>query len=91
MTPAYWNWMTINHLRTGREGIRPAVEGFSREKMPVGQIRTSFPWTSFPFGHTHGRALRGVADRLLAVLVAILKTGLPYDSALRNPPQLQQS
>ena len=42
-------------------------------------------------GHTHGRALRGVADRLLAVLVAILKTGLPYDSALRNPPQLQHS
>ena len=37
--------MTINHLRTDREGIRPAVEGFSREKMPEGQIRTS----PFPF------------------------------------------
>lgn len=41
-------------------------------------------------GHSHGRALRGVADRLLAVLVAILNTGLPYDPALRRSPALQQ-
>jgi transposase len=41
-------------------------------------------------GHSHGRALRGVADRLLAMLVAILKTGLPYDPALRHPQQLQK-
>jgi transposase len=39
-------------------------------------------------GHSHGRALRGVADRLLAVLVAILNTGLPYDPALRNQQAL---
>ena len=30
-------------------------------------------------GHSHGRALRGVADRLLAILIAMLKTGQPYD------------
>jgi transposase len=36
-------------------------------------------------GHSHGRALRGLADRLLAMLVAILNTGLPYDPKLRNP------
>lgn len=42
-------------------------------------------------GHTHGRALRGVTDRLLGVLVAILKTGLPYDPALRNPQPLPQT
>jgi Transposase IS116/IS110/IS902 family len=30
-------------------------------------------------GHNHGRALRGVADRLLAVLIAMLKTGKTYD------------
>lgn len=34
-------------------------------------------------GHSHGRALRGVADRLLAVLVAILNTGVPYNAELR--------
>jgi transposase len=42
-------------------------------------------------GHSHGRALRGVADRLLAVLVAILNTGVPYDQAIRNPPVPQQT
>lgn len=35
-------------------------------------------------GKTHGRALRGVADRLLAVLVAMLRTGTPYDPELRK-------
>jgi transposase len=34
-------------------------------------------------GHGHGRALRGIADRLLAMLIAILKTGQPYDPARR--------
>jgi hypothetical protein len=33
---------------------------------------------------THGRALRGVADRLLAVLVAMLKNGTLYDPDLRQ-------
>ena len=32
-------------------------------------------------GHSHPRALRGVADRLLAILVAMLKTGTLYDTA----------
>lgn len=35
-------------------------------------------------GHSHGRALRGVADRLLAVLMAMLKSRTPYDSKLRS-------
>jgi len=37
-------------------------------------------------GHGHARALRGVADRLLAVLAAILKSGTPYDASLRGHP-----
>lgn len=37
-------------------------------------------------GHSHGRALRAVADRLLAVLIAMLKTGAPYDPRLRSAP-----
>jgi hypothetical protein len=32
-------------------------------------------------GHTHGRALRGVADRLQAVLIAMLRDGTLYDPA----------
>ena len=35
-------------------------------------------------GHKHGRALRGVADRLLAMLIAMLKAGQPYDAARRG-------
>lgn len=34
-------------------------------------------------GRSHGTALRSVGDRLLAVLVAMLKTGTPYDPARR--------
>jgi transposase len=30
-------------------------------------------------GHSHGRALRGVADRLLAMLIAMLRSGTLYD------------
>jgi transposase/transposase IS116/IS110/IS902 family protein len=37
-------------------------------------------------GHSHGRALRGVADRLLTVLIAMLKTGQPYDAKRRLAP-----
>jgi transposase len=35
-------------------------------------------------GHSHGRALRGIADRLLATLVALLKTKTPYDPTRRG-------
>jgi len=34
-------------------------------------------------GLTHGRALRGVADRLLNVTVAVLRRGILYDASLR--------
>jgi transposase len=34
--------------------------------------------------HSHARALRGVADRLLGVLVAMLRTGTTYDSTRRS-------
>ena len=35
-------------------------------------------------GHKHGRALRGVADRLLAILIAMLKSGKPYEASRRQ-------
>ncbi len=39
-------------------------------------------------GHTHGRALRAVGDRLLRILFAMLRTGTLYDArrARRVPP-----
>ena len=35
-------------------------------------------------GHSHGRSLRGVADRLLAMLVSMLRSGSEYDPARRS-------
>jgi hypothetical protein len=35
-------------------------------------------------GHSHGRALRGIADRLLAMLVAMLRSGSMYDARRRT-------
>ena len=35
-------------------------------------------------GHSHGRAIRGVADRLLALLIAMLKAQTLYDPARRG-------
>ncbi len=40
-------------------------------------------------GHSHSRALRGVADRLLAVLTAMLRTGSKYDPTLRSAASRQ--
>jgi transposase len=39
-------------------------------------------------GHRHGRALRGVGDRLLRALVAALRDGQLYDPARRSAPAL---
>jgi transposase len=36
-------------------------------------------------GHSHARALRGVSDRLLAVLIGMLKAGALYDRQRRRP------
>jgi transposase len=35
-------------------------------------------------GHNHGRALRGVVDRLLSVAIALLRTGTFYDAQRRQ-------
>jgi len=35
-------------------------------------------------GHSHGRALRGLADRNLAMLIAMLKSGSLYDATKRS-------
>jgi transposase len=42
-------------------------------------------------GQTHGRACRAVADRLLAVMIAMLKSGSLYDSERRKPPVAEEA
>ena len=39
-------------------------------------------------GHTHGRALRSIADRLLRILIAMLNSGTLFDSSKAGPPEL---
>jgi transposase len=39
-------------------------------------------------GYGHGRALRGIADRLLAMLIAMLKSGQTYDPNRRSTANL---
>jgi hypothetical protein len=39
-------------------------------------------------GHSHGRALRGVADRLLKMVVAMLASGTLYDPSRRSLPEV---
>jgi transposase len=39
-------------------------------------------------GHSHGRAIRGVVDRLFKVLLAVLNSGLPYDQERRTAQKI---
>ena len=55
---------------------RTSVQHDSRSHQQYARLRAA--------GHSHGRALRGVADRLLTVLMAMLKTGQPYDPTRRT-------
>ena len=52
---------------------RVAVQHDARSRQRYGALRQR--------GHSHGRALRGVADRLLAVACSMLRTGTLYDPA----------
>jgi transposase len=55
---------------------RVAAEHDTRSKDRYGALRAR--------GHSHGRALRGVADRLLAVACAMLQSQTPYDPARQS-------
>lgn len=60
---------------------RTSVQHDSRSKQQYARLRAA--------GHSHGRALRGVADRLLTVLVAMLRTCQPYDPNRRSAAEAQ--
>ncbi len=55
---------------------RTSVQHDARSRQQYARLRS--------VGHGHARALRGVADRLLAVLIAMLKSGRPYSAELRS-------
>lgn len=55
---------------------RTSLQNDERSKNHYARLRS--------VGHGHGRSLRGVADRLVAVLIAILKSGRNHDSGRRG-------
>jgi transposase len=55
---------------------RISVQNDSRSKEHYARLKQA--------GHGYSRALRGVADRLLTVLVAMLRRGEPYDGTRRS-------
>jgi transposase len=58
---------------------RTAMQNDERSKAHYAALRAT--------GKSHGRALRGVVDRLLAVAMAMLRAGTLYDPALRSLPK----
>ena len=54
---------------------RISVQHDVRSKQQYARLRAA--------GHSHGRAHRSVADRLLAVLIAMLNSGQAYDPKRR--------
>jgi len=72
-------------MRQGcNERLRNAMYHWSRVSVQHDSVSREHYRRLRGVGHAHGRALRGVTDRLLAVLVAMLKSGQPYDATRRH-------
>jgi len=69
-------------MRQGCSGrLRDALYHWARVASQVDPHAKRRYGTARARGHTHGRALRGVADWLLRVAIAMLKSGTLYDPA----------
>lgn len=64
--------------------MRNATYHWARVSMQVDAVSHQHYRQLRARGHSHGRALRGVADRLLAVLCAMLRSRALYDPTLRH-------
>jgi transposase len=62
---------------------RTSMQKDARAKQHYAELRRG--------GHSHGRALRGLADRHLAMLISMLKSGTLYDPAKRSATPAQAS
>jgi transposase len=71
-------------MRQGCNGrLRNAIYHWSRVNIQIDSRSKQQYQRLKQAGHTHGRALRGVADRLLALLIAMLRDGTPYEPSRR--------
>jgi transposase len=62
---------------------RTSMQNDARAKQHYAEMRAR--------GHSHGRALRGLSDRNLAMLMSMLKSGTLYDPARRGSAALAQA
>ena len=72
------------------ERLRNAFYHWSRTSMQNDDRATQHYAEMRQRGHSHGRALRGLADRNLAMLMAMLKAGSLFDPARRGKAAVAQ-
>jgi hypothetical protein len=68
--------------------LRQAVYHWARVSAQVDPLSRAHYTALRHRGHSHPRALRGVADRLLSILIAMLRTGTLYDASCRRTQHL---
>jgi transposase len=73
----------VNMRRSCNHRLRAAVFHWARNSIRL-DARARHHYERLRQRHGHARALRGVADRLLARLMTMLTQGTPYDAARRN-------
>jgi transposase len=73
------------------ERLRNALYHWSRTSMQKDARAGQHYAESRRRGQSHGRALRGLADRNLAMLISMLKSGTLYDPARRSSAALAQA
>jgi transposase len=78
---------TVSMRRACNLRLRNATYHWARVSMQHDAVSRAHYKSLRAAGHAHGRALRGVADRLLAMLVAMLRSGSLYDPSRRLVPK----
>jgi hypothetical protein len=78
---------TVTMRRACNPRLRNAVYHWARVSLQHDEVSRAHYKRLRDAGHAHGRALRGVADRLLAMLVAMLRSGSLYDPSRRSLPK----
>jgi transposase len=77
---------TVSMRRACNPRLRTAVYHWARVSTQRDAVSRAHYARLRQAGHSHGRALRGVTDRLLSMLVAMLKSGTLYDATRRALP-----
>jgi transposase len=78
--------LTTSMRRACNGRLRNAVHHYAMSSVQNDERAKAHYATLRARGHSHGRAIRGVADRLLHVLIAMLQRGTLFDPEKRRAP-----